>query len=103
MSTRTRSAESARLEEFRRRFWRPTEIIIDDAEAYWLEDRDGRALTAESDRTVAPFAAVLEYLEAGSDPSTLVVWARLVDGSRYEVASGVLLAGMAHRAAGIPA
>ena len=103
MSTSTRSADSAQVEAFRRRFTRPIEIVIDDAEAYWLGDLEGRVLSAESDRTVRPFAAALEHIEAGTDPSNLVVWARLTDGSRYEVGSGVLLVGMARRSAGIPA
>ncbi len=103
MSTRTQNVDAERVELFRRRFTRPIEIVIDDAEAYWLGDREGHVLSAESDRTVRPFAAALEHVEAGIDPSDLVVWARLTDGSRYEVGSGVPLVGMARRSAGIPA
>jgi hypothetical protein len=103
MSTRTDAAEAARVAAFKQRMSRPIEIVIEDAVAYWLADRGGQMLGQKSDRTVAPFAMALEMIDSGVDPDELVVYARLKDGSRYEVGSGVHLAGMARRSAGIPA
>lgn len=102
MSTKTGSADAARIDSFRRRMARPIEVVIEDAQAYWLEDRRGRVLAEESTRTVEPFTAALRAIAAGVDPDDLMVCARLADGTRYEVATGVLLAGMARRSAGVP-
>lgn len=102
MNTKATLAEDARIAAFRHRMTRPTEIVIEDAVAYWVEDRAGHVIGAESERTVQPFALVLEAIEGGIDPCGLVVYARLADGTRYEVGSGELLAGMARRSAGVP-
>ncbi len=102
MSTKTDAAEAARIEAFRQRMSRPIEIVIEDAVAYWLGDPSGRMLGGESSGTARPFAMALEMIDSGADPDDLVVYARLKDGSRSEVGSGVLQAGMARRAGGIP-
>jgi hypothetical protein len=102
MDTKTDSAEAERIAAFRRRMAQPIEIVIEDAVAYWLEDGNGRKLGTESSRTVEPLAATLRAIEDGVRPEDLVVWARLTDGTRYEVGSGALLVGMARRSAHIP-
>ncbi len=42
-------------------------------------------------------------IRAGTDPETLVVWARLTAGDLYRVAGGMCLVDMAEAAAGLPA
>ena len=103
MSTRTHKPESPQVAALRRLFARPREIVIDDAQAYWLGDIHGKPLGPESDRTLAPFAQALTMIQAGTDPETLIVWARLDDGDLYRVSGGVYLLDMAEAAAGLPA
>lgn len=102
MHTKTPKVESARVQALRTLLAGPLEIRIDRAEAYWLEDRTGAVLGAESDRTLAPCAQVLLLINAGRDPDDLALWARLRGGERYEVSSGIFLVDMAEGAAGIP-
>jgi hypothetical protein len=81
---------------------RPREVVIDDATAYWLGDMDGNPLGPESDRTLAPLAQGLAMIEAGADPATLAVWARVGDGELYLVADDPYLVSFAEAAAGLP-
>lgn len=78
------------------------EIIVDRAEAYWLEDATGRRLGPESDRTLAPFAQTLALVESGMPPDGLAVWCRLTDARRFRVTHGTFLLDTAEAAAGIP-
>lgn len=79
----------------------PGEVLIDGATSYWLGDRTGAARGAESERTGAPFTQALDEVRNGTDPESLVVWARLRDGQRYRVAGGTALVALAERSAGI--
>jgi hypothetical protein len=78
------------------------EVVIDGAQAYWLGDVDGNPRGPESDGTLGPLTQALELVRAGTDPSTLAVWARLTDGERYLVAEDDLLVAFAQAATGQP-
>jgi hypothetical protein len=103
MTTKPVPTEAERIEAFRRTLARPREVVIDGARAYWLGGLDGNALGPESDRTIEPCAQALTMVRSGTDPETLVVWARLDSGEVYRVAGGIFLVSMAKAAAGIPA
>lgn len=95
MTTKTVKSESPHIAALRRIIAGPQEVGIVGATAYWLGDTVGNPLGPESDRTLAPCAEALTMVDAGTDPDTLVVWARLADGRPYRArASGI--------AAGIP-
>jgi hypothetical protein len=102
MRTNTASDSQAAIERYRKLVSGPLEIIIDGAEAYWLADGSGQRLTPESTRTLAPLAKALELDRSGRDPDDLHLYARLANGERYEISSGLLLVDMAEGAAGIP-
>lgn len=101
---RTRAAERRRwtVEEVRERLSRPHRLVIEDAVAYWIQDARGHRLCPDSDETIAPLAKVLELYREGTDPDTMILWARLETGEHYEVGGGVILLDIAESAAGIP-
>jgi hypothetical protein len=103
MTTRTARSESPEIAAVRRALADIREVVIEDATAYWLGDLHGNPLGPESDRTLAPLAQGLAMIEAGADPATLAVWARLRDGGPYLVADDPYLVDFAEAAAGIPA
>ena len=103
MTTRTAKPESPRVAASRRMLADLREVVIEDAEAYWLGDMSGAPLGPESDGTLDPFARGLSLIQVGADPATLAVWARLQDGDLYLVAEDDFLVDMAEAAAGIPA
>ncbi len=103
MTTKTAKPESQGVTRLRQILARPSEVGIIGAQAYWLGDIHGAPLGPESDRTLAPFALALSVVQAGTDPATLVVWARLEDGDLYLVAEDDILVDMAEAAAGLPA
>lgn len=80
----------------------PKELVLDHAEAYWLEDRDGRRIGPESDRSLAPLFLSLGLVREGRDPESLMLCARLADGVRFEVGGGPCLIAVAAHTAGIP-
>jgi hypothetical protein len=102
MDTKATPRTRYTIEDVRRLLSGPLEPVIDDAEAYWLEDGSGQRLTPESTRTLAPLARALDLANSGTDPDDLCLCARLVSGERYEIGGGVNLIGMAEGAAGIP-
>ncbi len=103
MNTKTDEPEPPHVTALRRIIGRPREVGIVGASAYWLGDIYGEPMGPESDRTLAPCAQALAMIEAGTDPETLVVWARLADGTRYRVSGGIYLVDMAEATAGLPA
>lgn len=100
----TRAADRRRwtVEDIRERLRGPIEVVIDGALVYWLEDDRGQPLCPDSDRTIEPFAKVLELHRAGMHPDRMLVWALLDTGERYEVGSGIILIDMAESAGGVP-
>lgn len=102
MTTKTVKPESPHIAALRRIIAGPQEVGIVGATAYWLGDTVGNPLGPESDRTLAPCAEALTMVDAGTDPDTLVVWARLADGRPYRVSGGIYLVDMAEGAAGLP-
>lgn len=80
----------------------PLEVGVVGAQAYWLGDIEGNPFGPVSDRTLGPCTLALSMVESGTDPGTLVVWARLANGDRYRVSGGIALVDMAEAAAGLP-
>jgi len=103
MTTNTAKPESPGVTRLRQILARPREVGIIGAQAYWLGDVHGAPLGPESDRTLAPCAQALSLVGSGTDPETLVVWARLTAGDLYRVSGGICLVDMAEAAAGLPA
>ena len=103
MRTKTASDSQATIERFRRVARGPLRLVITDAVSYWLEDDDGKRLSAEATTSIEPLAQALELTRSGSDPDRLLLCARLETGERYEVGSGPNLIDAAEAAAGIPA
>jgi hypothetical protein len=102
MHTRTADRRRWTVEDIREWLRGPIEVVIDGALAYWLEDDQGERLSPDSTRTIAPFGKALELHRLGADPDTIMLWARLDTGERYEVGGGVILIDMAESAVGIP-
>jgi hypothetical protein len=90
------------IEEFGRMLGEPKELVLDGAEAYWLEDHDGHRIGPESDRSLAPLFLSLGLAREGRDPDTLFLCARLTSGERFEIGGGPSLIGVAEHAAGVP-
>ena len=103
MTTKIAKPESPGVAKLRRMFAQIREVGIIGAQAYWLGDIHGAPLGPESDRTLAPLAQALSMVQAGTDPATLAVWARLGDGELYLVAEDDILVHWAEVAAGLPA
>jgi len=91
------------VDDVRRILQEPLEMVLDDADAYWLEDDLGQRPGPESDRSLGPLALALELDRAGRDPDTMKLCARLDTGERYELGGGPNLIDCAEAAAGIPA
>ena len=89
------------VEVFKRILQGPLELVIDGAEAYWLEDGAGQEVPPASDRTLAPLYLALGLILQGRDPDGLTLYARLQDGERYRITSGISLVSIAEHAAGI--
>lgn len=102
MHTRTDDRRHWTVEEIRAKLSGPLEIAIDGAVAYWLEDDQGERLCPDSTRTIVPFGRALELHRAGFDPDSMLLWALLDTGERYEVGSGIILIDMAESATGVP-
>jgi hypothetical protein len=81
---------------------RPSELVLDDAVAYWLEEASGRHLGPEAERSLRPMFLALKMARAGRDPDGLVLCARLEDGERFEIGRGPGLISVAEVAAGLP-
>ena len=103
MRTKIARLESPGVAALRRLLAGPLEVRIDGAEAYWLGDVHGEPMGPESDRTLDPCAQALRLVQAGVDPDTLVLWARLADGESCRVSGGICLVDRAEAAAGVPA
>lgn len=101
MTMRTARPESPEIATVRRSLANIREIVIEDATAYWLGDMDGNPLGPESDRTLGPLTQGLAMIQAGADPATLAVWARVKDDGLYLVADDPYLVDFAEAAAGI--
>lgn len=91
------------VEDVRRILQGPLELVLDDADAYWLEDDLGHRLGPESDRSLGPLSLALELHRAGRDADTMRLCARLDTGERYDLGGGLNLIDCAEAAAGIPA
>jgi hypothetical protein len=102
MTTKERADSAALIERFREVVSGPLELIVEGAVAYWLEDHAGQRLGPESDRSLAPLFLALGLARDGRDPDTLLMCARLGNGVRFEIGSGVNLIDIAEHAAGIP-
>jgi len=102
---RTKTGPDARptIDEVNRILDSPLRLVITDADAYWIEDGDGRRLSDESASSTGSLARVLALVGEGMDPSEILLCARLRSGERYEVGSGPNLVGVAEAAAGLPA
>ena len=101
---RTKATPDTRttVEHVRHMLQGPLELIVEGAVAYWLEDHAGQCLGPESDRSLAPLFLALGLAREGRDPDTLLMCARLGNGERFEIGSGVNLIDIAEHAAGIP-
>jgi len=90
-------------EELKRILQGPLELVIDDATSYSLEDHVGGAIPPASGRTLAPLFLGLGLTVQGRDPDELTLYARLVNGEKFRICSGISLIDIAEHAAGIPA
>lgn len=90
------------VDDVRRILQGPLELVIEGAEAYWLEDATGRRLGPESDRSLTPLALALDLLRKDRPSESLRLVARLANGQRFEICSGLSLIDIAEHAAGIP-
>jgi hypothetical protein len=102
LRTKSSPEAAALLERFRSIVSGALEPVIEGAEAYWLEDDHGHLIPPESKRSLAPLFLALGLIRQGHDPDTLTLYARLKDGERFRITSGILLIGIAEHAAGIP-